>query len=147
MTWLEEYGTAVLDGRILACENIKTIYDRLLNDLACPAEYHFDEALANRHIEFIETFCRSPQGKKDTPIRLELFQKATLQAVFGFVDDNDIRRYNECMTVEGRKNGKTTEASAVAISLLMNDGERAPEVYTVATKLDQAKKCFAQAER
>jgi len=145
MTWLEEYGTAVLDGKIVACRRIKQVYEKLLNDLNNPGQYHFDEDIANKHIGFIERFCKQAQGKAGTPLKLELFQKAKLQAIFGFVDDLDLRKYNEVMTLEGRKNGKTTEMSAVALDMLMNDGEGAPECYNIATALDQAKKGYTAA--
>jgi len=145
MTWLEEYGTAVLDGKINACHRIKQVYEKLLNDLHNPGQYHFDEDIANKHIGFIERFCKQAQGKAGTPLKLELFQKAKLQAIFGFVDDLDLRKYNEVMTLEGRKNGKTTEMSAVALDMLMNDGEGAPECYNIATALDQAKKGYTAA--
>lgn len=139
MTWLEKYCTKILDGQIVACHRMKQISERLLNDLDNPGEWHFDEDIANRHLEFIERFCRMPSGKLGAPFRLELFQKARLQAIFGFVDDNDLRRYNEALIMEGRKNGKTTETSGVEWDLLINDGEGAPQIYNVATKLDQAK--------
>ena len=58
------------------------------------------------------------------------------------MDDNNLRQYNEVMIVEGRKNGKTTECAAVETDLLLNDGEGAPEIYNVATMLDQAKLGF-----
>lgn len=144
MTWLEEYGTAVLDGRIIACKRIKQVYERLLNALYFPGtgEFHFDASIANNHIEFMETFCKQAQGRMGTPLQLQLFQKAKFQAIFGFVDDNDLRQYNESLTVEGRKNGKTTEMSAVELDLLINDDEGSPEIYNIATKLDQATKGF-----
>ena len=145
MTWLEEYGTAVLDNRIVACKRIKQVYERLLNNLYNPNQYHFDEDIANKHINFIERFCKQPTGKLGMPLLLELFQKAKFQAIFGFVDDNDLRQYNEALTIEGRKNGKTTEMSAVALDMLVNDGEGAPEIYNIATALDQAKKGFNEA--
>lgn len=144
MTWLEEYGTAVLDGKISACKRLKQMYERLLNALYNPGKYHFDEQLANRHIAFIETFCKQAQGKLGTPLKLELFQKAKFQAVYGFVDDNDLRQCNEVLTIEGRKNGKTTETSAVNIDMLVNDGEGAPECYNIATAKDQANKGFSE---
>lgn len=97
MTWLEEYGTAVLDGKISACKRLKQMYERLLNALYNPGKYHFDEQLANRHIAFIETFCKQAQGKLGTPLKLELFQKAKFQAIYGFVDDNDLRQCNEVL--------------------------------------------------
>lgn len=145
MTYLEQYGTAVLDNKIVACKRIKQVYEKLLTALYNPGEYHFDEDIANRHINFIETFCKQAEGKLGAPLRLELFQKAKFQAVFGFVDDNDVRQYDECLTVEGRKNGKTTECAAVELDLLVNDNEGAPEIYNIATKLDQAKKGFIAA--
>lgn len=145
MTWLEEYGTAVLDGKTAACKRVKQVYEKLLNSLYAPDEYHFDETIANKHIEFIEKFCKQAQGKAGTPLKLELFQKAKFQAVFGFVDDLNLRKYNEVLTIEGRKNGKTTEMSAVALDMLINDGEDSPECDNIATALDQAKKGFNEA--
>ena len=139
MTWLEKYCTQILDRQIVACHRMKQVSEKLLHDLDTPGEWHFDEDIANRHLEFIQRFCRMPSGKLGAPFELELFQKARLQAIFGFVDDNDLRRYNEVLIIEGRKNGKTTETAAVEWDLLINDGEGAPQIYNVATKLDQAK--------
>jgi len=147
VTWLEEYGTAVLDGKIVACKRIKQVYEILLNKLYNPQEFHFDEEFANKHIDFIERFCKQPTGKLGTPLKLELFQKAKFQAIFGFIDDNNLRQYNESLTIEGRKNGKTTEMAAVALSMLANDGEGAPEIYNIATALDQAKKGFNETHK
>ena len=44
-----------------------------------------------------------------------------------------------CIIIEGRKNGKTTETAAVEIDMLINDQEGAPQIYNIATMLDQAK--------
>ena len=140
MSALEQYAVAVLDGKITACRRIKQQYKRLLYDLYNPGTWHFDESIADRHIRFMETFCRQPESGK--PLKFELFQLAKLQAIFGFVDDCNIRRFQEVLTIEGRKNGKTTEMAAVELDLLMNDGEGAPQVYNVATKFDQARLGF-----
>ena len=139
MTDLERYCTGILDGRITACRRMKQVSERLLEDLINPGEFHFDPDIAARHIQFIQRFCKVPSGRLGAPLKLELFQRARLEAVFGFVDDNDLRRYNEILIIEGRKNGKTTETAAVELDLLVNDGEGAPQIYNVATKLDQAK--------
>lgn len=140
MSEFHEYFTSIYDGRILACEKMKRISEILLENAASPGEYHFDVEIANRHIEFIEKFCKVPAGNIGQPLKFELFQKARWQAVFGFVDDDDLRQYQEVFIVEGRKNGKTTEAAAIEIDLCMNDGEGAPEIYNLATKYDQAMK-------
>lgn len=138
MTDLEIYFTALLDGKIPACRRMKQVSELLLNALVCPGEFHFDPEIAARHIDFIELFCKTPSGKIGTPLKLELFQRARLQAIFGFVDDNDLRQYQEVLIVEGRKNGKTTETAAVELDLLVNDGEGAPQIYNLATKREQA---------
>ena len=139
MTDLELYCTSILDGKINACRRIKQVCERLLEDLYNPGQWHFDHDIASRHVDFIETFCKVPSGRLGQPLRLELFQKARLEAVFGFVDDDGLRRFNEALVLEGRKNGKTTETAAVEVDLLVNDGEGSPQIYNVATKMDQAK--------
>ncbi len=147
MSDLELYCTKILEGKIVACEKIKQICEILLNQIYSPGEYHFDEDEANRHVEFIEKFCKQPTGKLGVPLKLELFQKARLQALFGFVDDNGYRQYNECLIIEGRKNGKTTETAAVELDLLINDFEGAPQIYNLATKRDQAVLGFVAAHK
>lgn len=147
MSHVLEYATAVQDGTILANDYIKAMYSKLAEAAINPGKYHLDIDLANSHIDFIETFCKQSQGAMGEPLKLELFQKAKLEAAFGFVDDNNIRQFTEVDDFRGRKNGKTTEAAAIALDLLCNDGEGAPEIYFIATKMDQAKKGFDEAER
>ena len=55
-----------------------------------------------------------------------------------------------CLTntaIEGRKNGKTTEMAALELYLLVGDSEGSPEIYNIATKLEQAKKGFDEAHK
>ncbi|ENZ40755.1 hypothetical protein HMPREF1089_03861 [Enterocloster bolteae 90B3] len=147
MTEFEQYFSGIGDGRIIACEKMKRIADTLMEKYLNPGEFHFDMEIANRHIEFIERFCKLPTGKLGQPLRLELFQKARLQSIFGFVDDNNLRQYNEVLIIEGRKNGKTTETAAIELDMLMNDKEGAPQIYNVATMLDQARLGFNAANK
>ena len=126
---------------------MKRVSNMLLEDFYNPKEFHYDHEIASRHIDFIETFIKLPSGKIGTPLQLELFQKARFQAVFGFVDDNDLRQYNEVLIIEARKNGKTTENAAVEIDLLVNDNEGSPQIYNVATMLEQAKLGFNAAHK
>lgn len=147
MTEFEQYFSGIGDGRIIACEKMKRIADTLMEKYLNPGEFHFDLEIANRHIEFIERFCKLPTGKLGQSLRLELFQKARLQSIFGFVDDNNLRQYNEVLIIEGRKNGKTTETAAIELDMLMNDKEGAPQIYNVATMLDQARIGFNAANK
>ena len=147
MTEFELYFGSLLDGKIPACDKMKRIADILLNQFVSPQEFHFDYEIAKRHIDFIEKFCKQPTGKIGTPLSLQLFQKARLQAIFGFVDDNDLRQYNECLIIEGRKNGKTTETAAVEIDMLVNDREGSPQIYNIATQREQAMLGFNAAHK
>lgn len=142
MTEFEQYFGAVADGKIVACEKMKRMSENLIEQFLNPGEFHFDASIAKHHTDFIEKFCKQPSGKTGEPLNLQLFQKARLQALFGFVDDNNLRQYNECLIIEGRKNGKTTETAAVELDLLCNDKEGAPQIYNVATMLEQAKLGF-----
>lgn len=148
MTYIEEYWEQIKTGKIIACTKIKIVYEYLVyclhHDMGI---YEFDELLANKPIEFIQTFCRQANGKKfGQPLQLELFQKAKHQAIFGFVDkDTRFRQYNETMTVEGRKNGKTVENAADALFMTVGDGEGSAENFVVATKKEQARKCYEAA--
>lgn len=88
MTYIEEYYEKIMSGEINACNRIKQVYSLLVDKIRNPDKYDpwvFDEELANRPIEFIETFIKQSQGDLGACLKLELFQKAKHQAVFGFV--------------------------------------------------------------
>lgn len=145
--YILEYWDKIESGEILACKRIKQQYKKLVDDIHNPKEpYVFDIELANKPIEFIETFCMQAQGKNmGKPLKLELFQKAKLMAIFGFVHkETRMRKYKEVMTIEGRKNGKTTENAAIALFMLVGDGEGSAECYFIATKKEQANKGFEE---
>lgn len=147
-SYLEQYARAILSGEITAGRRIKQQMRHLLDKIEHPEKYEpyiFDPAVADHHIEFIEKFCKQSQGRRGEPLTLELFQKARLEAIFGFVDKNTgYRQYNEVLIIEGRKNGKTTETAAIELDMLLNDGAGAPEIYNIATRLEQAKKGFVE---
>ena len=82
MTYLEQYFGSLLDGRITACDKMKRISEMILDDFYNPGQWHFDEEIANYHIDFIEHFCKVPAGDVGAPLKLELFQKARLQAIW-----------------------------------------------------------------
>ena len=106
MTEVEQYFGGILDGKIVACEKMKRISEVIIERYLAPDQFHFDYDIAKKHTDFIEKFCKQPSGDIGKPLKLQLFQKARLQTIFGFVDDNNIRQYNEALIIEGRKNGK-----------------------------------------
>ena len=80
-------------------------------------------------------------------MRLELWEKAHLASIFGFIDINGSRMCREAVLIVGKKNGKSLLASIVGLYMLLGDGEPGPEVYAVATKKDQAKIIWTESRR
>lgn len=149
MNYVNEYIAAIELGEIKTSKRVYAVYKRLQRQQQAPPQnfpYYFDEAAGERPIEFIEKFCKQSQGVIGEPLLLSLFQKAFVQTLFGWKRKaNGFRRFRETMFLVGRKNGKSTLLSAIALYLLVGDGEGAAEIYSVATKKDQAKKVLTEA--
>ena len=147
MNYVREYCDKIHSGEILTSRRVMAVYKRLVAEmLDNDAPYYFDEELGERPIAFIETFCKQSQGVLGAPIQLELFQKAFIQALFGFINkETGFRRFRETMFLVGRKNGKSTLLAGIGLYLLVADYEGAAEIYSVATKKDQASKVLTEA--
>lgn len=146
--WPNKYLAAIRSGEIAACRKIIAVYEREVEWMDNPPPdfpYHFDAALGQRHIDFMQHFCKQSKGKNGgKPIQFELFQLAKMQLVFGWVDDQGLRRFREVVDIRGRKCGKSTETAAVMHDMLLNDKENGPEVYCVANSRDQADVIFSE---
>lgn len=139
-TALERYCEDVASGREVACAKLKKVCARLMGDIGRrDGRWVYDPDAAERPVRFIETFCKVPSGKLGAPVVLEPYEKAIIEAVFGFVDrETGLRRFTEALLIVGRKNGKTTLAAAIEAYMLVADGEGAPQIYNAANSLDQA---------
>ena len=71
-------------------------------------------------------------------LKLELWKKALVSAIFGIVDADGLRVWREVFAVIGRKNGKTLFASAIIACMAYLDGEYGAKIYCLAPKLEQA---------
>lgn len=147
MNYIDEYIREIESGRIKVGKRVYKVYKRLQEESHLSVGvYYFDEARATAPIEFIELFCKQAEGKLGEPIKLELFQKAFISALFGFIRyDNGLRRFRETLLLIARKNGKTTLLAAIGLYMLLADDEGAPEIYSAATKRDQALKTVTAA--
>lgn len=141
------YYNLILSGKIEVSLKVKKQYELIVNDLNNPGKYHFDIEKATRPITFIEKFCKHSKGQwAGKPVVLDLWQKAIIQTLFGFVDEKGLRRYRECFIVVARKNGKSTLLSAIGLYMLFADHEGGAQVCCVASKKDQAKIVFEEAK-
>lgn len=147
MNYILTYYNLITSGKITVCKRLLRQYEKIVYDLNNPGKYHFDLKKANRPIEFIEKFCKHSKGQwAGKPVILDLWQKAMIQCIFGFVDDNGLRRYREVFVIVARKNGKSTLLSAIGLYMLFADGEGGAQVCCVAGKKDQAKIVFDEAK-
>ncbi len=145
-----EYWNKIQSGEEIVSDKVRRVYKKLVADLHDEnSEYEYSEERANHAIEFIERFCKHSKGKMGgKPFILELWQKAMTAALFGFIHKIDgTRKYREFILIVARKNGKSAWGSAVALYLLLADGEAGPEIVSAATKKDQAKIVWSESKR
>lgn len=156
MSYIEEYYEWLKNNPKKANKKVVLVYEKLFDKIKYPEKvtffnkltmeeethtYIFDEQKALRPIHFIEKYCKQSKGKwAGKNIKLELWQKAFIEAAFGFVDkDTRLRQYTKVALFVARKNGKSTIASGLANYMLTKDGEGGAEIYSLATKREQAK--------
>lgn len=142
MNWPKEYLEQIHSGKIVACEEITAVYERLckeMDDSSFP--FYFSEKHGQHCIDFIERFCKHYQGEcAGQNVKLELFQKAFIQSLFGWLEKGtDTRRFREYFFEVARKHGKSFLSGCIAVYMMVADGEEGAEIYSAATKLDQAK--------
>jgi phage terminase large subunit-like protein len=142
-----EYWQEIESGRVAVSQKVRKVYARLVDDINQPnGKWRFDLRSANRPIEFIESLCKHSKGEwMGKPIELELFQKAFISALFGFVDEQGIRRYKETFFLVARKNGKSTLLSGLMLYMMIADGEGGAQIVSAATKREQSSIVFNEA--
>ena len=137
--YILEYYQAIKDGSVTVGHWIREWYGQIVTGLQ-ERRFFFNQKKANMAVRFIQTFCRHHEGVlAPGRIRLELWQKAMLSVIFGIVDEDGVRVFREILIVMGRKNGKTLLAACIMALILFLDSDYGKRVYTVATKLDQAR--------
>lgn len=147
------YAESVRAGGVAAGELVRLACERHLTDLAAGARRRlfFDEAAALHAIAFFR-FLRHSKGQwAGVRFDLEPWQQFIIGCLFGWMreDDEDgvVRRFNTAYVEVPRKNGKTTMSAGVGLYLFSADGEPGAEVYTAATKRDQARLAHGEATR
>ncbi len=147
---VEAYARGVVEGRVIAGRLVRLACQRHLNDLRDgPARgLKWDAAAAKRAITFFG-FLRLPKdGELDgQAFALQPFQQFIVGSLFGWKGEDGHRRFRTAYVEVGKGNGKSPLAGAIGIYGLVADGEAAAEVYSAATKLDQAKILWVDACR
>ncbi len=145
MNYIEQYYNEICNGSCIVSARVKKQYEKLVDDIKNPKDgYIFDENRATKPIRFIEQFCKHSKGEwAGKPVKLELFQKAYISALFGFIHvETGLRKYRETLFMVGRKNGKSTMLAGIALYMMIADNEPGAEIYSAASKKDQARIIF-----
>lgn len=141
VNYVRRYLKAIREGKIIVSQDVLAFYERLEAQQADKTyKYRFDLKLGNHAIEFIETFCRHYEGElAGQLIKLDLWQKAFIQTLFGWVDrKTKVRRFREFLLLVARKNGKSMLSACIMVYMLVADGEPGAQCVSIATKYDQA---------
>ena len=132
------YYQAIRSGQIIAGKWILALYEYLVAGIE-RKDFFLDLRRANHAVAFIESFCHHSKGRLAPQlVRLELWQRALISAIFGIVDERGLRQFREVFVLLARKGGKSLLASGIAQYMAYADGEYGADVFFLAPKLDQA---------
>lgn len=107
---------------------------------AHPDGLWFDRDAGEHVIAFVEGLCKHHKGEwAGRPLLLEEWQREVLRIAFGWMREDGTRRFRIIYIEVPRKNGKSELSAALGLYLLVADQEPGAEVYSSATKKDQAK--------
>jgi len=147
---VKQYIDDVISGKISSCRFVKLAVQRHLKDLETAGSrgLYFNEVHAQHAIDFFGRFLVHSKGEfAGKKFELEPWQQFIVWVIFGWKNEDGTRRFNKVYIEVPRKNGKSTFAAGVKLYLFVGDGEGGAEVYSAATKKDQARITFDEARR
>ncbi len=148
----EQYAQDVISGKIVACRWARLACERHVHDLAHGHErgLYFDVEAAQRVLNFIGMLKHSKgrwgRGGGERII-LEGWQQFIVWVAFGWMRADGLRRFRMIYKEVARKNGKSTIGAGLGLYLAFADNEPGSEVYSLATKRDQARIVHKEAIR
>lgn len=139
----------MLAGRIVVGKHVWRAVERHRQDLKSGRKrgLHFDRGDAEFAIECF-TFFRHSKGRwAGQSFLLSPWQQFIVWCLFGWKRRDGNRRFRRAYIEIARKNGKSTFLAGILIILFALDGEAGAEVYSAATKKEQARIVFNEAKR
>jgi len=136
--WILAYYQQIKNGSIAVGRWVDLMVEYLVNGIQ-KKEFFYDPVKANAAVDWIEENAFHTEGElAPGPLKLELWQKCFLSALFGIVNEDGRRQFREAILVVARKNGKSLFAAAIAKYVWMVDGGFGTKIYNIAPKLAQA---------
>lgn len=147
----EQYIADVQAGHVTVGRWVRLAVERHCRDLKTGAErgLQFDRAAAERAVKYFSFLTHTKGEWAGKAVHLEPWECFIIWCVFGWMRKDSegrmVRRFRMAYVKVARKNGKSTFAAGVGLYLFMADGEPGAEVYSAATKKDQALIVHAEA--
>jgi len=146
---VKEYASSIIEGRKVACKEIKQACERFFRDIENPA-YDFNPKDAEFVIGIIEKTFVHQKGEnmqgyplRGTPFLLEPWQKFIIYNLLGFFHKGTkLRKYKEAFNMLPRKQGKTPLMSSLAWGLGLLERRSGAEIVIVGAQLKQALQSF-----
>lgn len=137
---VKEYIDGVLSGVIIAGELVRLAVTRHVDDLTHgPARgLRFDPQKAEDTIEFFSYLKHSKGEWAGQAFALAPWEIFLVWVLFGWMGKDGFRRFRTAYVELARKNGKSTLGAGIGLKLAFADDEDGAEVFSAATKKDQA---------
>lgn len=132
------YAEAVVSGKTMVCRYARLACERHLRDLE-RKEFVFDLAAVELSLGFsrlLKHYKGATAGQYFEPEPWQAFVKGS---IFGWKRPDGLRRFRFAYLEVPRKNGKTFMGADAGLQGLFADHESGAEIYSIATKRDQAK--------
>lgn len=107
---------------------------------------YFDEKAAQHAVNFFTLLKHSKGEWSGQSFQLSPWQVWLVSVIFGWKKEDGYRRFRTAYLELPRKNGKSTLLAGIGLYLLLADREAGAEVYSAATKKDQAKIIWSEAK-
>ena len=136
-----EYAEQVTGSKIPAGELHILACERHLHDLKTGKMrgIYFDNDAADRALEFF-SYLRFWEGEwAGRQFELQPWQAFIVGSIFGWKRADETRRFRTAYIEIPRKNGKTPLIAGIGLYLFVADDEPGAQVFSAATKRDQAK--------
>jgi phage terminase large subunit-like protein len=143
------YCHGVLDGSVPASVMIQLAVQRHIRDLETGSQrgLHFDRQAAEYAVKYFGFLKHSKGEWAGKTFEPAAWQQFVLWSLFGWKRADGLRRFRTAFVEVPRKNGKSTLIAGIGLYLLTADGEPGAEVYSAATKREQAKITWSEAVR
>ena len=123
--YLEEYYQQIKTGQIIAGQELKLELKKLIEEMD-DDRYVYDTTAADVRIDFMENCVRLTKSPfYGQPMKLMLWQKAFISAVYGFkMAEDGTDRFRRILLLIARKNTKSETCSGLGLTELImgNDG-------------------------